>query len=147
MKVHVDEERCQGHGRCYALAPELFEPDDLGNGQAIGDGTVPAELRTKARLAAANCPERPSRSRSDDATEPPTDLTRDRRSSRTGRPTSTTPTRPGPPTRSRSGTSSARRCPVAHTERYGGAWLPTRHDDVVGHRLRHRALHVAAASS
>ncbi len=22
------------------------------------------------------------------------------------------------------------RCPVAHTERYGGAWLPTRHDDV-----------------
>ncbi len=23
-----------------------------------------------------------------------------------------------------------RRCPVAHTERYGGAWLPTRHDDV-----------------
>ncbi|HEX6237898.1 MAG TPA: cytochrome P450, partial [Acidimicrobiales bacterium] len=23
-----------------------------------------------------------------------------------------------------------RRCPIAHTERYGGAWLPTRHDDV-----------------
>lgn len=22
------------------------------------------------------------------------------------------------------------RCPVAHTDRYGGAWLPTRHDDV-----------------
>ena len=22
------------------------------------------------------------------------------------------------------------RCPIAHTERYGGAWLPTRHDDV-----------------
>ncbi len=24
-----------------------------------------------------------------------------------------------------------RRCPVAHTDRYGGAWLPVRHDDVV----------------
>ena len=22
------------------------------------------------------------------------------------------------------------RCPVAHTERYGGVWLPTRYDDV-----------------
>ena len=22
------------------------------------------------------------------------------------------------------------RCPVAHTDRYGGAWLPTRHEDV-----------------
>ena len=21
-------------------------------------------------------------------------------------------------------------CPVAHTERYGGAWLPTRHEDI-----------------
>ena len=42
MKVHVDEERCEGHGRCYALAPLVFEPDDIGNGQAIGDGTVAA---------------------------------------------------------------------------------------------------------
>ena len=40
MKVHVDEERCEGHGRCYALAPAVFEPDDLGDGKAIGDGTV-----------------------------------------------------------------------------------------------------------
>ena len=42
MKVHVDEERCEGHGRCYALAPAVFEPDDLGDGKAIGDGTVAA---------------------------------------------------------------------------------------------------------
>ena len=33
MKVRVDDTLCQGHGRCYALAPELFEPDDIGNGQ------------------------------------------------------------------------------------------------------------------
>ena len=30
-------------------------------------------------------------------------------------------------------------CPVAHTERYGGAWLPTRHDDVsaIAHDTEH----------
>jgi ferredoxin len=58
MKVHVDEDRCQGHGRCYFTAPEVFAPDDLGNGHEVGDGTVPAGLEEKARLAAANCPER-----------------------------------------------------------------------------------------
>ena len=57
MRVHVDEERCEGHGRCYALAPEVFEPDEIGDGQAIGDGVVPADLQERARLAAANCPE------------------------------------------------------------------------------------------
>ena len=53
----MDESRCQGHGRCYATAPELFEPDDIGNGHEIGDGTVPPGLEDKARLAVANCPE------------------------------------------------------------------------------------------
>lgn len=57
MKVHVDDTLCQGHGRCYATAPELFEPDDLGNGRDVGDGSVPVELEHKARVAVANCPE------------------------------------------------------------------------------------------
>jgi ferredoxin len=57
VRVHIDEERCEGHGRCYALAPELFEPDDIGNSRVIGDGTVPDQRRDEARLAAANCPE------------------------------------------------------------------------------------------
>ena len=54
----MDDERCQGHGRCYATAPEVFEADDIGNGHEIGDGVVPETLRDKARLAVANCPER-----------------------------------------------------------------------------------------
>jgi ferredoxin len=58
MKVRVDPERCEGHGRCYALAPELFEPDDVGNSQVVGSGTVAAEMEHKARMAVANCPER-----------------------------------------------------------------------------------------
>ena len=31
MKVRVDPDLCVGHGRCYALAPEVFEPDDFGH--------------------------------------------------------------------------------------------------------------------
>jgi ferredoxin len=57
MRVHVDSERCQGHNRCYALAPELFDVDDLGYAHELGDGAVPVGMEEKARLAAANCPE------------------------------------------------------------------------------------------
>lgn len=57
MRVRVDPERCQGHNRCYALAPELFDVDDYGNSSARGDGVVPPELEDKARLAQGNCPE------------------------------------------------------------------------------------------
>lgn len=57
LRVRVDRERCQGHARCFALAPELFELDELGNGRERGDGTVPAALEDKARRAQANCPE------------------------------------------------------------------------------------------
>jgi ferredoxin len=58
IRVHVDEQRCEGHGRCYSLAPEVFAPDDVGEGREIGDGSVPPELARQARLAVANCPER-----------------------------------------------------------------------------------------
>jgi ferredoxin len=57
MRVIVDSEKCQGHNRCYALAPELFDVDDFGQSLVIGDGIVPPELEGKARLAVANCPE------------------------------------------------------------------------------------------
>ena len=57
MRVRVDSEKCQGHNRCYALAPELFDVDDYGNAHELNDGIVPAGLEDKARLAQANCPE------------------------------------------------------------------------------------------
>ncbi len=57
MKIRIDRDKCEGHGRCYTLAPELVEPDDLGNGQEIGDGIVPPALESSARQAEANCPE------------------------------------------------------------------------------------------
>jgi ferredoxin len=46
-----------GHNSCYALAPELFDVDDLGQAVVIGDGAVTPELEEKAQLAVANCPE------------------------------------------------------------------------------------------
>ena len=57
MKVRVDDERCQGHGRCYALAPTVFESDEIGNATVVGDGSVAPGDEQRAQLAAANCPE------------------------------------------------------------------------------------------
>ena len=57
MQVKVDQSKCQGHNRCYAIAPELFDVDDLGNAFEIGDGVVSPQLVEKARLVVANCPE------------------------------------------------------------------------------------------
>ena len=57
MKVRVDPEKCQGHNRCYSLAPELFVVDDYGYASEVEDGIVPPELEEKAKLAQANCPE------------------------------------------------------------------------------------------
>ena len=58
MRVKVDGSKCQGHNRCFALAPELFELDDYGYSHERNEGVVAPELEEKARLAVANCPER-----------------------------------------------------------------------------------------
>ena len=58
MKLQIDPDVCQGHGRCYDLAPDLFGDDEEGFGQVLGDGIVPPDKEREARLAVANCPER-----------------------------------------------------------------------------------------
>jgi ferredoxin len=57
VKVQINTDLCQGHGRCYDLAPGLFGGDDEGYGKVLGDGTVPPGKEREARLAALNCPE------------------------------------------------------------------------------------------
>ncbi len=57
MRIALDSQACQGHGRCYSLAPELFDSDDEGYAVLLVDGDVPADLEESARLAADNCPE------------------------------------------------------------------------------------------
>jgi ferredoxin len=56
VKLRVDLERCTGHGRCYDLAPELFDEDEAGHCVLL-QADVPPELSNKARVAVDNCPE------------------------------------------------------------------------------------------
>jgi ferredoxin len=57
VRVSIDPNRCQGHGRCFSLAPSLFDSDELGNGFVIGTGDVPADQADLARKCVGNCPE------------------------------------------------------------------------------------------
>lgn len=57
MKVSVDGSLCQGHARCWAEAPEVYELDDLGY-CCIGTADIPPALEADARRGAAACPER-----------------------------------------------------------------------------------------
>ncbi len=56
MRIRVDLGRCVGHGRCYVLAPEVFEEDERGY-CVIPRAELPAELEAQARLGEGNCPE------------------------------------------------------------------------------------------
>ena len=56
VKIVLDSERCTGHGRCYSLAPELFDSDDEGHSVVLTP-EVPDGLEAQARLAVENCPE------------------------------------------------------------------------------------------
>ncbi|MBS1265846.1 MAG: Ferredoxin-2 [Acidimicrobiaceae bacterium] len=57
MKINVDRDKCEGHSRCYSLAPDLVDVDDLGNAFELNDGEVPAGLEDRAQLIVDNCPE------------------------------------------------------------------------------------------
>lgn len=58
MRIVIDVDRCQGHGRCYDLAPDLFAPDDAGHAWLLHpDGTIGADVDSTAREAVRNCPE------------------------------------------------------------------------------------------
>jgi ferredoxin len=56
MHVFIDSGACQGHGRCYALAPEVYTADDEGRGEVI-EGEIGEDLVDRARAGAMNCPE------------------------------------------------------------------------------------------
>ena len=57
MRIVYDRDKCQGHGRCYALAPELFDADDEGYSIVLVTGELTDEQVAAAQLAADNCPE------------------------------------------------------------------------------------------
>jgi ferredoxin len=57
VKVRIDTSICTGHGRCYALVPELFDTDDRGYGFVTVTGDLTPEQVDQAKRAAGNCPE------------------------------------------------------------------------------------------
>lgn len=56
MKVQVDLERCEGHGLCEDVAPELFEVGDEGDLVVLFTGEVPPGQETRAHEAVRVCP-------------------------------------------------------------------------------------------
>ena len=56
MHVSSTDDACQGHGRCYAMAPEVYTADDEGRGEVI-DAEIGEDLVEQARVGALNCPE------------------------------------------------------------------------------------------
>jgi ferredoxin len=54
--VGVDSEKCEGHARCWAILPQVFDTDDYGYAFVKNDGVVPDQLKVKAEEAAENCP-------------------------------------------------------------------------------------------
>jgi ferredoxin len=57
VKLQIQADLCQGHGRCYDLAPGLFGEDEEGYGKVLADGAVPPGSEPEARRAELNCPE------------------------------------------------------------------------------------------
>ena len=57
MQVRIDASRCQGHGRCYDLAPQHFTEDDEGYGQVVGTGEFDDRELDIVNIAVLNCPE------------------------------------------------------------------------------------------
>jgi ferredoxin len=53
--LHIDRIRCDGHGICAELLPELIRLDDWGY-PIIKAGTIPPNLIEHARRAVDACP-------------------------------------------------------------------------------------------
>jgi len=57
MKIHVDYDRCEGHGLCADQAPSLFSLDDDAELTYHAEGAaLPPDLHLPARSAIAACP-------------------------------------------------------------------------------------------
>lgn len=58
MRISVDAEHCNGHGRCYTVSPGVFAPDDEGYCAGRGGSReIPAGSEAAARAGAQACPE------------------------------------------------------------------------------------------
>jgi ferredoxin len=58
VRVSVDASACTGHGRCYDVAPGLFEDDEEGYSVVKRNGLLYPREAEAATLAVRLCPER-----------------------------------------------------------------------------------------
>ena len=54
MRIEVERERCEAHGICESLAPEVFRLDD--DDVLHYDATPDEAVREKVQRAVASCP-------------------------------------------------------------------------------------------
>lgn len=55
MKITADQTRCQGHGMCEALLPNIFQVDASAKVRLLLD-EIPAPDQPDAELAIESCP-------------------------------------------------------------------------------------------
>jgi ferredoxin len=56
MALIIDPTRCQGHGRCALISPDLFDVSDDGYGVVL-DPEPEGDAQAGAGRAIGNCPE------------------------------------------------------------------------------------------
>ena len=56
MKVQVDHDLCEGHGKCAMAAPEVFDFRESEDQSYVKLDEVPAELKEKVDRAIRLCP-------------------------------------------------------------------------------------------
>jgi ferredoxin len=57
MRVKLNKERCSGHARCFAVAPEVYNIDDDGFCLPLPDEPINSEHEGHARAGVDACPE------------------------------------------------------------------------------------------
>ena len=56
VHVCIDTAKCQGHGRCAIIAPDVFDVDDSGKGKVLVD-LYSGKFRAAAEEAEFSCQE------------------------------------------------------------------------------------------
>ncbi|WP_330255578.1 ferredoxin [Nocardia sp. NBC_00565] len=55
MRISADRDRCEGHGMCEALLPNVFRVDETGTVRVLVDEVAETDL-ADVRLAVDSCP-------------------------------------------------------------------------------------------
>jgi ferredoxin len=58
IRISVDHDKCMGHARCAAMAPNVYKLDENGYVDIPDGSTVAEDLRGQALDGAGACPER-----------------------------------------------------------------------------------------